>query len=81
MILLTVLDQCSRNQDTQLLLLIKFKSRSALPKNTIKKIFDKSTLTGYLGNNKKPKRSDDNIERERRSIEENPTTSPRRRSV
>ena len=42
-------------------------------------------MTVYLGNTKilnepKPKRSDDIIERVRRSIEENPTSS-RRRSV
>ena len=40
----------------------------------------------YLGNSKKPckpkpKCYDDNIERVKRSIEENPTTPPRRRSA
>ena len=64
----------------------KFKSRSAPAKNTIKKIYEKFTSTGYLGNSKKPnkpkpKRSHENIERVRRSIEENPTTSSRRRSA
>ena len=31
-----------------------FKSRSALAKNTIKKIYEKFTLTAYLSNIKKP---------------------------
>ena len=32
----------------------KFKSRSAPAKNTIKKIYEKLTLTTYFGNSKKP---------------------------
>ena len=53
---------------------------------TLKKIYENFTSTTYLGNSKKPnkpkpKRSDDNIKRVRRSIEENPTTLSRHRSA
>ena len=62
----------------------KFKWRSALAKNTVKKIYEEFTLTAYLGNNKKPnrpklKRSDDKIDSVRCSFEEYPTTLSRRR--
>jgi len=62
-----------------------FGSRSAPAKNTIKRIYEKFSNTAYLGNKKRPekprpKRSDENIDRVRRSIEENKQTSSRRRA-
>ena len=62
---------------TQRVFRAKFRSWSALAKNTIKKIYEKFTSTAYLGNSKKPskpipKLSDDNIDRVMCSIEENP---------
>ena len=61
---------------------VKFFNRAA--KNTMKKIYEKFTLTAYFSSSKKPNKpkpkcSDDNIGRVRRSIKKKPTTSSRRR--